>query len=121
MKAMAARFRASVLDCGSPLPLSPQTARSQSGRGLPHSKTLTRYSPRLGDLRVSCNGPRLGSSLKPLAAAGLLLALLVPWRCLAAADLAPALSRLPRTNLLVFHDRAGAVQTAKSKSDWQLT
>jgi hypothetical protein len=119
MKAMADRFRASVLDCGSPLPLSPQTARSQSGRGLPHSKTLTRHSPRLGDLRVSRNGPRLGSRLKSLAAAGLLLALMVPWHCLTAADLTLSLSRLPRTNLLVFHDRTGAIQTVHSKSDWQ--
>ena len=47
------------------------------------------------------------------------LALLVPWHCLAAADLPPSLSRLPRTNLLVFHDRSGAVQIVKSKSDWQ--
>jgi dienelactone hydrolase len=38
---------------------------------------------------------------------------------LSAAELPPALSRLPRTNLLVFHDRAGAIQTVKSKSDWQ--
>jgi dipeptidyl aminopeptidase/acylaminoacyl peptidase len=37
---------------------------------------------------------------------------------LLAADPPPALQRLPRTNLLVFHDRAGAVQPIKSKSDW---
>jgi dienelactone hydrolase len=52
-------------------------------------------------------------------AACLLLSLLVPWRSLAAADLPPAPLRLPRTNLLVFHDRTGAVVPVKSKADWQ--
>jgi dienelactone hydrolase len=37
---------------------------------------------------------------------------------LIAADPPPALSRLPRTNLLVFHDRAGVVQPIQTKSDW---
>ena len=36
-----------------------------------------------------------------------------------AAELPPALPRLPRTNLLVFHDRTGAVRPVKSKADWQ--
>jgi pimeloyl-ACP methyl ester carboxylesterase len=40
-------------------------------------------------------------------------------RSLAAADLPPTPSRLPRTNLLVFHDRTGAVVPVKSKADWQ--
>jgi len=33
-----------VLDCGSPLPLSGPSARSQSARGLAHSRTLTRLT-----------------------------------------------------------------------------
>src|SRR5213595_2830780 len=33
------RWRASVLDCGSPLPLLRPRARSESARGLAHSKT----------------------------------------------------------------------------------
>ena len=36
-----------------------------------------------------------------------------------AAELPPNLSRLPRTNLLVFHDRTGAVQPVRSKAHWQ--
>ena len=45
--------RASVLECGSPLPLSVALDPSQSGRGLPHSKTLRereslRCSPSVG-------------------------------------------------------------------------
>jgi pimeloyl-ACP methyl ester carboxylesterase len=37
------------------------------------------------------------------------------------ADAAPAarFDRLPRTNLLVFHARAGAVEPVRSKADWQ--
>jgi dienelactone hydrolase len=49
----------------------------------------------------------------------LLVILLAPWRSLVAADLPLAPSRLPRTNLLVFHDRTGAVVPVKSKADWQ--
>jgi hypothetical protein len=48
-----------------------------------------------------------------------LLLLLIPFRTLPAADLPSALSRLPRTNLLVFHDRTGAVLPVKSEADWQ--
>src|SRR5437667_8825399 len=36
------RWRASVLDCGSPLPLLRPRTRSESARGLAHSKTLRR-------------------------------------------------------------------------------
>lgn len=75
--------------------------------------------------RPTCNSPTKGNRIRhtrtdkapPLAA--LLLTLLVPWPTLAAADLPPAISRLPRTNLLVFHDRTGAVAPVKSKADWQ--
>ena len=49
----------------------------------------------------------------------LLLTLLVPRCTFAAADLPLAPSRLPRTNLLVFHDRTGAVVPVKSKAEWQ--
>lgn len=35
------------------------------------------------------------------------------------AQACPAPARLPQTNLLVFHDRHGAVRPVKSKSDWQ--
>jgi dienelactone hydrolase len=45
--------------------------------------------------------------------------LVIPSRTLLAADLPPAPSRLPRTNLLVFHNRTGAVMPVKSKADWQ--
>jgi len=58
-------------------------------------------------------------AVAPASLAGLLLTLLVPWDGLAAADLPPTLSRLPRTNLLLFHDRSGAVRTVRSKADWQ--
>ncbi len=49
----------------------------------------------------------------------LLLILFVPLGSPAAADLPPELTRLPRTNLLVFHNRAGAVLPVKSRADWQ--
>jgi dienelactone hydrolase len=48
-----------------------------------------------------------------------LLILLVPWHSFATTDSPPAHSRLPRTNLLVFHERTGAVRPVKSKADWQ--
>jgi dienelactone hydrolase len=54
-----------------------------------------------------------------LASVGLLLILLTPFRGLAAKDLPPALSRLQRTNLLVFHSRTGTVLPVISKADWQ--
>jgi hypothetical protein len=54
------------------------------------------------------------------AAAGFLfLALVLPCRGLAAPGTPAAPARLSRTNLLVFHDRTGAVAPVKSKSDWQ--
>ena len=38
-------WRASVLECGSPLPLlRRQSCRGKSGRGLPHSKTSRNFS-----------------------------------------------------------------------------
>ncbi len=49
----------------------------------------------------------------------LLLLFLLPCASLSASDLPPAFSRLPRTNLLVFHDRHGAVLPVESKRDWQ--
>jgi dienelactone hydrolase len=62
--------------------------------------------------------------IKPLefhARAGvcLLLILVNPWRTLAAADSPPEPSRLPRTNLLVFHNSTGAVMPVKFKADWK--
>ena len=48
-----------------------------------------------------------------------LLSLLAPLHNVTAADVAPAFARLPRTNLLVFHDRSGAVEPVKSRRDWQ--
>jgi dienelactone hydrolase len=49
----------------------------------------------------------------------LLAFLLLPWSSLSAMEPPPTLARLPRTNLLVFHDRTGAVVPVKSKADWQ--
>jgi len=118
-KPVTLEWRASVLECGSPLPLSNHAGYSQSGRGLPHSKTLTR------PICPVCNSPAKGNRIRrartnrTIAVAFLLLTLLVPWRNLAAADLPPAPSRLPRTNLLVFHDRTGAVVPVKSKAEWR--
>jgi dienelactone hydrolase len=119
MGTKSSECRASVLECGSPLPLWVRSARFEGGRGLPHSKTLARLSCTPGDpwARGNRKWPVLGK--KPPAVACLLLILLVPLRGLAAADLPPAVSRLPRTNLLVFHDRTGAIVPVKSKADWQ--
>ena len=98
--------RASVLDCGSPLPLSNYAGQSQSGRGLPQSCPLMpRGRPACCSPARECRTHDSRVNRTP-ALAGLILTLLVPWRSLAAADLPPAPSRLPRTNLLVFHDRA---------------
>ena len=48
-----------VLECGSPLPLSPSAAWFQSGRGLPQSKTLSRGSlPRTGSVEMAGNVTR---------------------------------------------------------------
>jgi dienelactone hydrolase len=53
------------------------------------------------------------------AVAAVCLTLLLPSRTPAATN-APAVPwRLPRTNLLVFHNRVGAAERVKSKSDWQ--
>lgn len=63
----------------------------------------------------SCRSPTLGASV----VTWLLLILLVPFRSPAASDLPSAPSRLPSTNLLVFHNRTGAVVPVKSKANWQ--
>ena len=79
---------------------------------------------------VLASGPRHDSSAwenriwrfthgRASAAACLLLFLFTTFRTLLAADLPPALPRLPRTNLLVFHDRTGAVLPVNSKAGWQ--
>jgi len=47
------------------------------------------------------------------------LAFLVPGRSRAVPDTTADRSRLPQTNLLVFHKRTGAVAPVKSKADWQ--
>jgi dienelactone hydrolase len=53
------------------------------------------------------------------AVAALLIILLAPRSSFAAPETTGATSRLPQTNLLVFHDRSGAVAPVKSKADWQ--
>src|SRR6185436_473471 len=45
--------------------------------------------------------------------------LLSPTLALYGVDAADQLSRLPRTNLLVYHNRKGDIAPAKSKADWQ--
>ena len=45
--------------------------------------------------------------------------LLSPTLALYGVDAADQLSRLPRTNLLVYHNRKGEIAPAKSKADWQ--
>ena len=91
----------------------------QSGRALPHSKTLARYRQPFGALAQT--GSRLwqGLAVTAFAVLCLLLALLAPPRSHAATEQLPALARLPRTNLLVFHDRTGAILPVKSKANWQ--
>jgi len=37
------KWRVSVLECGSPLPLFTEMLATQSGRGLPHSKTSRKF------------------------------------------------------------------------------
>lgn len=50
----------------------------------------------------------------------LAVALWFSFECFVSATESPApLERLPRTNLLVFHDRDGTVRPVKSKADWQ--
>ena len=49
----------------------------------------------------------------------LLAVLLVSLRSSAVTETAAMPSRLPQTNLLVFHNRTGAVAPVKSKADWQ--
>ncbi len=58
-------------------------------------------------------------AFKSCVGTSLCLILLVPWSSLAAPEVSPAPSRLPRTNLLVFHNRTGAVMPVNSKADWQ--
>jgi dienelactone hydrolase len=62
---------------------------------------------------------RLIIEARALAVAGLLWGLLQPWQGLSAPQTVVVLSRLPRTNLLVFHSRTGAVVPVTSKQDWQ--
>ena len=108
VKAKPHGHRASVLDCGSPLPPLNWICQSQSGRGLPQSKTPRRPSH-----------ARRTPNIKTAVVACLSLLLLLPWRSSAVADTAATPSRLPQTNLLVFHNRAGRVTPVKSKADWQ--
>ncbi|HOX55400.1 MAG TPA: dienelactone hydrolase family protein [Candidatus Paceibacterota bacterium] len=75
---------------------------------LPHPRTPERQSH-----------PLELSGAKAAAIAFLLLGLSIPCRCPAASDAQAAPSRLPHTNLLVFHKRSGAAAPVKSKSDWQ--
>jgi dienelactone hydrolase len=119
VKPVTPDWRASVLDCGSPLLFSSRAGESQSGRGLSQSKTLTRLICPVYNSPAKGNMTRRSRSSRTTAVACLFLLLLVPWRSLPAADLPPAPSRLPRTNLLVFHDRTGAVVPVKSKAEWQ--
>ena len=65
------------------------------------------------------NGTHPGLSSRTSVLACVLLILLAAPRGFAAADVPPGPSRLPRTNLLVFHNRTGAVVPVKSKADWQ--
>ena len=111
--------RASVLDCGSPLPLWFGPARVESGRGLPQSKTLARRSYTLGNPSKGEDRTQPRRWHKTSVAAGLFIVLLVSWGGYAVADASPAPSRLPRTNLLVFHNRSGVEAPVKSKADWQ--
>ena len=102
-----------------PRPLSCPIGRSQGRNELP--KGGHRFSLSPGE-RVGVRGnrrPRLLPVFGPSLASCLLLLLFAHSPTFAAADLPPSLSRLPRTNLLVFHDRTGAIQAVKSKSDWQ--
>ncbi|MCX6924160.1 MAG: hypothetical protein NT154_13255 [Verrucomicrobia bacterium] len=112
-------YLASLLECGSALPLSHDFAHSQSGRALPHSMTLPRPS------HLWYVAPAIRRMLTPgppaiaLVFCCLVLSIFAPSLTGSAADMPPTLSRLPRTNLLVFHDRTGAVQPVGSKADWQ--
>jgi dienelactone hydrolase len=108
MQTRANHSRASALECGSPPPLLHPAGNFQSGRELPHSRTLAR--------RLHPSRP---TKLRPAVVACLLLTFLVSWRSVVEASAPATLARLPHTNLLVFHSRKGAVAPVKSKADWQ--
>ena len=105
---MTADPRASVLECGTPVPLSIRTSHTQSGTGVPHSKTLTRQRQ-----------PHQCSDVVFPAVACLLVSLLIPWPAAAAPQTPADPASLWHTNLMVFHKPDGAVAPVKRKADWQ--
>ena len=105
---MALDFCASVLECGTPVPLFVWRTRSESGTGVPHSKTLAR--PR--------RAQRTLGSIFP-AVALFLVSLLVPWPTAAAPQTPADPASLWHTNLMVFHKPDGTVAPVRRKADWQ--
>jgi dienelactone hydrolase len=73
----------------------------------------------LGDFPGGIEKPHDSPSKSMIAAACLLLVVLLPWPALGVPDTPASLPRLPQTNLLVFHNRTGAVVPVKSRGDWQ--